>query len=304
MDMSCDYDLTVICRSCRKEHPNLQSIFDNMQGNGVSLHEMMSVCTQLQIYYNDGMPQHLCPPCVGDINTAYGVLKRSEQSDRLLREYISRRKMDGSSELDGVVKVEMFEIKPDISLVDADPLIGEKCFAVALGDGIQEVDDADEGIIEALDDDGDDVDREDFGGDNDRDSDLDYEVENLEELIEETELEEERPRKNQTRGRKGHGYTRIAGGKFACDSCDKEFTDRRGITNHVKQHEPKEVKLKECPTCGKIFTTAYHLSRHVKIHDEDVQCEHCEAKFAIDSYGEYVQHMEQEHPGKEPIPQK
>ncbi|XP_062712426.1 zinc finger protein 271-like isoform X2 [Aedes albopictus] len=304
MDMSCDYDLTVICRSCRKEHPNLQSIFDNMQGNGVSLHEMMSVCTQLQIYYNDGMPQHLCPPCVGDINTAYGVLKRSEQSDRLLREYISRRKMDGSSELDGVVKVEMFEIKPDISLVDADPLIGEKCFAVALGDGIQEVDDADEGIIEALDDDGDDVDREDFGGDNDRDSDLDYEVENLEELIEETELEEERPRKNQTRGRKGHGYTRIAGGKFACDSCDKEFTDRRGITNHVKQHEPKEVKLKECPTCGKIFTTAYHLSRHVKVHDEDVQCEHCEAKFTIDSYGEYVQHMEQEHPGKEPIPQK
>lgn len=180
MDMSCDYDLSVICRSCRKEHPHLQPIFDNMQGNGVLLQEMMSNCTQLQIYCNDGMPQNLCPPCVTDIHTAYGLLKRSEQSDRLLREYLSRRKMDGSG-MESVVKVEVFEIKPEISLVDADPLIGEKCFAVALGDGIRDAGSDDgEGLIEALDDDGDDDDDDaiqtELGDNNDRDSDVDYEV--------------------------------------------------------------------------------------------------------------------------------
>ncbi|XP_062563474.1 zinc finger protein 569-like isoform X2 [Armigeres subalbatus] len=304
MDMSCDYDLSTICRSCRKEHRNMQPIFDNLQGNGLSLQEMMSLCTQLQIHFNDGMPQQLCPPCVTDVNTAYNFRKQSEQTDRLLRDYLSRRDL-GTSGVDGVIKVELFEIKPEITLADADPLIGEKCFAVALGDGIQAIDDNDGGLIEALDDDVDDTIQVDYGGNSDHDSTIEYEVEQLDELIEEEAvLEEEKPRKNQTRGRKGHGYTRIEGGKFACDSCDKVFTDRRGITNHVKQHEPKEAKLKECPTCGQIFTSAYHLSRHAKIHEEDVQCEQCEKKFPIDNYEEYKQHMEQEHPGVQLIPQK
>lgn len=88
--------------------------------------------------------------------------------------------MDGSG-MESVVKVEVFEIKPEISLVDADPLIGEKCFAVALGDGIRDAGSDDgEGLIEALDDDGDDDDDDaiqtELGDNNDRDSDVDYEV--------------------------------------------------------------------------------------------------------------------------------
>lgn len=318
VDMNFDYDLSRICRSCRMDCLELHSIFDSMGSSGVTLHEMMSACTQLQIHYNDGMPRNLCSSCVTDTNTAYNFRKRCEQSDMMLREYISRKKQNDSGTDEGnAVKVELCDIKPEITFIDADPLIGEKCFAVSIQDsrGVDEVVDGvegtpEEGLIEALDDDDDEV----FGGDHmieaefvdnsDRESDVDYEGGSLDDLIEEvdTEEDEEKPRTRLTRGRKGHGYTKIKGGSFACDSCERVFSDKRGITNHVKQHEPKA--LKECPTCGRNFSSSYHLSRHMKIHDEEVQCEHCERKFSAAVYDEYKQHMGMEHPEMELLPQR
>lgn len=313
--MNFDYDLSRICRSCRMDCLEQHPIFDSIGSSGVTLHEMMSVCTQLQIHYNDGMPRNMCSPCVTDINTAYSFRKRCEQSDMMLREYISRKKQDGSGADGGnAVKVELFDIKPEITFIDADPLIGEKCFAVSIRDGrgVGVMDgNPEEGLIEALDDDddgevyrGDDMIQAEFIDNSDGDSDVDYAGGSLDDLIEEvdTEGEEEKPRTRQTRGRKGHGYTKIKGGTFACDSCERVFSDKRGITNHVKQHEPKEMK--ECPTCGRNFSSSYHLSRHMKIHDEEVQCEHCERKFSAAVYDEYRQHMELEHPGMELLPQR
>ncbi|XP_065088677.1 zinc finger protein 16-like isoform X1 [Ochlerotatus camptorhynchus] len=307
MDMNFEYDLSRICRSCRMECQELHPIFDSIGSSGVPLHEMMSVCTQLQIHYNDGMPRNLCSPCVTDINTSYSFRKRCEQSDMMLREYISRKKQDGSGADGGnAVKVELFDIKPEITFIDADPLIGEKCFAVSIQDGrgVEGIEgNPEEGLIEALDDD-DDMIQAEFVDNSDRDSDMDYDGGSLDDLIEEvdTEGEEEKPRTRQTRGRKGHGFTKIKGGTLACDSCERVFLDKRGIANHVKQHEPKPMK--ECSTCERNFSSSYHLSRHMKIHEMEVQCEHCDRRFSAAVYDEYRQHMEQEHPGIELLPER
>ncbi|XP_055543664.1 zinc finger protein Xfin-like [Wyeomyia smithii] len=311
MDMSTEYDLSKICRSCRKDYPQLQSIFHSF-GNGgeITLHEMLTSCTQIQIHYNDGMPHNLCAVCVAEVNAAYKFRKRYEQSDIMLREYISRRKLEASNETDdssSLIKVELFDIKPEITFIDADPLIGEKgCVATikklveTKRSDIEDQKNIDD-LIEEIND------EDDYGDsdaivaeivDNEDDGDSDYEENSLDDLIE--ELGDPVSGKRQTRSTQGKGYSRIKGGKFSCDSCDRVFTDKRGITNHVKQHVPKE--LRQCSICNRGFSTSYHLGRHMKGHENDTQCEHCERKFASVAYHEYKEHLALEHPGKEVLP--
>lgn len=266
----------------------------------------------LQIHYNDGMPHNLCAVCVAELDAAYNFRKRYEQSDLMLREYISRRKMEVSDEADdnaSVIKVEIFDIKPDITFIDADPLIGEKgCVATMKKVVVAERSDLQdqkhiEDLIEEIND------EDDYGEsdaivaeivDNSDEGDSDYEEDSLDDLIE--ELEDPSPERRQTRSTQGKGYTRIKGAKFACDSCERVFTDKRGITNHVKQHVPKE--LRQCTICDRGFSTSYHLGRHMKSHENDTQCKYCERKFSSMAYQDYKEHMASEHPGKEILPPK
>uniref|UniRef100_A0A1Q3G0Y9 C2h2-type zn-finger protein n=1 Tax=Culex tarsalis TaxID=7177 RepID=A0A1Q3G0Y9_CULTA len=275
IDMNIEYDLARICRCCRREAPNLQPIFTAVVCGGITLYEMLTSCTQAQVNFNDGLPENLCEECVTDINTAYGFRKRYEQSDILLREYLSRRKVEPDA--GGDVKVELFDVKPDIAYIEQpDPLVGQE----------QAQQQQELLVVETVPEGEDDLMTVEFV-DESGDEDVDYEVGSLDEMIE--ELEELKPR----RGRKSNGYSRIKGGKFACDSCDRVFTDRRGISNHVKQHDPKEVK--QCPLCSREFTSSYHLNRHIKMHENDTDCEVCGTKFAL--YHDYKDHMAVEHPG-------
>lgn len=248
----------------------------------------------------------------------------------MLREYISRRKVEADGHENTAVetvKVELFDIKPEVTFIEPDPLIGEKCYAnsmqqiieqerktrieedaaeqfVQLDDGvIEEIDDVgiqpevDEMTVEFVDNSDDD---ELVDGDEDESEeadDFDLDEESVDDLIEEI-----RPRKKQTRMRKNKGYSKTKGGKFACDTCERIFADKRGITNHVKLHEPKE--LKECLVCNRGFTTNYHLNRHMKIHENDIQCEHCDKQYTAMAYSEYKQHMAVEHPGMILLSQK
>lgn len=289
--MNIEYDLAKICRCCRKESPELQSIFTSAvgPGDGITLYDMLVSCTQAQVNYGDGMPGQLCEECVTDIHTAYGFRKRYEQSDVLLREYLSRRKVD----LGGDVKVEeLFDVKPEVGYVEPDPLIGQQQHQgqdLIVVETISKLDEDDEDgdlmTVEFVDDSGEELGEE---------EEVEYEMGSLDEMIE--ELEELKPR----RGRKMNGYSKLKGGKFACDSCDRVFTDRRGITNHVKQHDPKEIK--NCPLCNREFTSSYHLNRHIKMHENDTDCAVCGKKFSL--YHDYKDHMAVEHPGIELVEPK
>ncbi|XP_055638429.1 zinc finger protein 271-like isoform X2 [Toxorhynchites rutilus septentrionalis] len=333
MDMNLEYDLAKICRSCRQDGKILHSIFHTIGNGGITLHEMITSCTQMQIHYNDGMPHNMCTACVSDINTAYDFRKRYEQSDMMLREYISRRKVEADGNegtAGGMVKLELFDIKPEITFVEPDPLIGEKCYPnsrqpiiIQQGgnsqiefEGTDSLIQLDDGIIEEIDEDGvlvperdemcvefvdnsDDeelVDGDEIQSDEEAEE-FDFEEGSLDDLIEEI-----RPEKRRTRMRKNKDYSKTKGGKFACNSCERIFADKRGITNHVKQHEPKELKV--CTVCNRGFITSYHLTRHMKIHENDIQCEHCEKQYSALAYNEYREHMAVEHPGMALLPQK
>ncbi|XP_058825039.1 zinc finger protein 271-like [Topomyia yanbarensis] len=324
MDMNIEYDLTKICRSCRRDDQQLQSIFHCVGTGGITLHEMLTNCTQIQVHYNDGMPHNLCSTCVTDINTAYNFRRRYEQSDMMLREYIARRRVvagDSTDDGSGVVKVEIFDIKPEITYIEADPLIGEKCFVSSLAkigastslipndeehieELIEEINDEDDytepDVVQAEivdnsedDDDDDEIDEVESDG-----GVVDYVEDSLDDLIE--ELDEAKPRRQVHH--KNKGYSKIKGGRFICDVCERIFMDKRGITNHMKLHEPKD--LKQCSICDRGFATNYHLARHMKSHENDTQCEYCEKKFSFMAYSDYSRHMALMHPGKDLVPQR
>ncbi|XP_055612697.1 zinc finger protein ZFP2-like, partial [Uranotaenia lowii] len=119
--MECEvYDLERICRSCRQQSHNQQSIFTCVGTNGITLLEMLSSFTHIQIHFNDEMPRNICGTCVSDVTAAYTFRKQYEQSDRLLREYISRRRLN-EDRGPMSIKMEIVEIKPEIGFIDADP---------------------------------------------------------------------------------------------------------------------------------------------------------------------------------------
>ena len=66
-----------------------------------------------------------------------------------------------------------------------------------------------------------------------------------------------------------------------CDTCDKSFTLKSSLTNHIKTVHTKESKH-ECQICKKVFTEAGSLRRHVKsVHDKirSYVCTECDKTF-------------------------
>ncbi|EDS33080.1 zinc finger protein 136, partial [Culex quinquefasciatus] len=123
IDMNLEYDLARICRCCRRDSPDLQPIFLDgaAVADGTTLYEMLASCTQSQPNFNDGLPPQLCGDCVSEVTTAYGFRKRYEQSELLLREYLSRRKVEPAA--CGVKVEELFDVKTELIVVET---VGEE----------------------------------------------------------------------------------------------------------------------------------------------------------------------------------
>jgi Zinc finger, C2H2 type len=58
--------------------------------------------------------------------------------------------------------------------------------------------------------------------------------------------------------------TEPAQAKEVCHVCDKRFTRRFALKNHIRSH--KGERPHACSTCGKTFTRANDCTRHQKIH--------------------------------------
>ncbi|XP_021704441.1 zinc finger protein 420 isoform X2 [Aedes aegypti] len=120
--------------------------------------------------------------------------------------------------------------------------------------------------------------------------------------------------------------------KLECPQCHKRFIRRDHIRAHLKTHnmtpealedvmqslpvetpdrkkgdkdEDAESKSpKECHVCGKKFLRDFRLKRHLLTHEADIECGHCDRKFAAVSYQDYKSHMEADHPGLPLQPEK
>ncbi|XP_065088676.1 zinc finger protein 271-like [Ochlerotatus camptorhynchus] len=393
MDPSSEYDLARICRSCRKEDRLSQVIFDSMGSNGVPLQEMIASCIQNQINENDGMPSRLCRKCVSDVTAAYEFRKRYEESDSLLREYISRRKVKPTGERDDVeggvaVKVEMIDIKQEFGFGELDPLQEQSeqqpappVHAIA----VLTVEDDGEYMEADVDPTGfDDFSDRDMGSsDGSSSDDEENSKPKFDAISEEGKAEMEKllagipldtgasvncPVCSKEFAKKYH-LTRhmrchLSSPEFICELCNTGFTRREHLYRHMKTHDPAEKKLecpkchkkfvrrdhirahlkthtmtplaieevmqsfpvetperkqsekgdkedetepkgpKECHICGKKFLRAFRLKQHMLSHEINIQCEHCNKKFAAGAYQFYKVHMEEDHPAMQLLPEK
>ena len=92
-----------------------------------------------------------------------------------------------------------------------------------------------------------------------------------------------------------HKSSQHDGIKYKCDHCDKMYTDRRALVNHIKSVHEKIIF--KCPELECDFQThaKVNLYRHRKLcHDQDLyQCEDCEYRTAMK--GDFNRHRNQVH---------
>ncbi|KAJ8881584.1 hypothetical protein PR048_018068 [Dryococelus australis] len=72
-----------------------------------------------------------------------------------------------------------------------------------------------------------------------------------------------------------------ADGQHVCNICNKVFSQKSLLVNHVKVIH-MGMKAYKCTTCGKMFTSKPHLVRHMKTHKESqfaLTCKICCKKF-------------------------
>ena len=79
---------------------------------------------------------------------------------------------------------------------------------------------------------------------------------------------------------------------FHCGLCNKDYTTKQALYNHVFTHQPD--KKFECEECGKKFPSSAAVRYHRRIHGKNKhKCEHCDARFHGQSH--LARHMRQKH---------
>jgi len=72
-----------------------------------------------------------------------------------------------------------------------------------------------------------------------------------------------------------------------CGFCDRTFTDRSTLRNHVKaMHSPDALRVFVCRRCCKRFSKRSALQRHMKSHEKDkvaLKCPGCSQTFSVQS---------------------
>lgn len=77
---------TGVCRSCMIGNIEMVNFSQTGLHENSTLSEIFSECTNLIIDINDELPKQICLNCEKDLKIAYHFKKRSEESDRMLRE--------------------------------------------------------------------------------------------------------------------------------------------------------------------------------------------------------------------------
>ncbi|XP_022247271.1 gastrula zinc finger protein XlCGF7.1-like [Limulus polyphemus] len=98
--------------------------------------------------------------------------------------------------------------------------------------------------------------------------------------------QESEPSKSKTSNKTKH---------FFCSVCNKGFTKRPGLREHLRIHNDNRPLL-NCRVCGKVLTTNVGIRKHEKSHfltEKPFKCDKCECRFACPSSLKY--HLATKH---------
>jgi len=111
-------------------------------------------------------------------------------------------------------------------------------------------------------------------------------------LTEEQKAEKEAIKERIDKMLKETKYKTRSNRNFHCGLCNKDYTTKQALYNHVFTHQPE--KKFECGECGKKFPSAAAVRYHVRVHGRNKHaCAHCDARFHGQSH--LARHMRQKH---------
>ncbi|XP_063983882.1 zinc finger protein 93-like [Diachasmimorpha longicaudata] len=88
-------DSTVVettCRLCADRGNNNYAIFTS---DSYSIADKINNCLPIVISPDDGLPSHICPPCLNDLNISHSLRQRCLQTDGILRQQMTVVMIDG-----------------------------------------------------------------------------------------------------------------------------------------------------------------------------------------------------------------
>ena len=83
---------------------------------------------------------------------------------------------------------------------------------------------------------------------------------------------------------------------LSCDHCNKTFSSKQTLDNHLKLHKDDRPFSCEFESCSKKFVCESHLKNHIKIHKNEsnpTQCPHCDK--TMTSSGNLQRHIRNRH---------
>lgn len=227
---------------------------------------------------NDGMPNKLCTECTQQVNTAYMFKLKCEQSDNTLRTYIHGKNPVSSIKMENDYHNMPMMIKPEITLVEDDPLHAQHFFVDSNSGEFQRIEGIDEDEKNY---DGDDYD--DFeGADNDYDDDEDDDDDDDDEDDDENDGGENEYHEASNSSKVHYNNqgsidvpadfdetkinyreARNVDGRYNCPLCEKTLCDAKGLKLHIRLHTGNN--LKRCCICNRgkrrVFCFVFKISK-------------------------------------------
>ncbi|XP_055613785.1 uncharacterized protein LOC129760208 [Uranotaenia lowii] len=307
-------DFKVICRLCLEQKPRLRSIHDEHPEG--SLGQLLNRIALMNVEPDDGLPQHVCRQCSGQVRRMHQIIDTYRQNEILLREQLGSEKQIPMIE----IKEEEVEIE-QLEEGSQHKLIVNDLFEPEVKDESSEPDNSDEFNAEYLDEDF--ISHEDDAG-NQGDSEVPNEKKDTEQTTSDVDLltpvkvrrkkrrssvnmqprrrrartSDGEPKPKRIRKDKNPGRPRQNEHKcYVCQGTPHESAE--SLLAHLNDH--RNMLPYTCSVCIKrtvIINDVTVMNNHLLMHRKPYKCEHCDRHYSVTAALDL--HVQMAHPEKHP----